>query len=456
MGADAAAQRGPRRRRCASRDRRVNWLFVHQNFPGQYAHVARYLVEKGHRVVCITAGSGSTIDGIEKIGYVPAAVSAATHEELREIDIALRNGLMVARECENLVRQNFIPDLVIGHNGWGEILYVKDVWPQVPLLAYFEFFYRATGSDVDFDPEFPAPPNIARRLRTRNAINHLGLDAADWGQTATEWQRRQYPRRYWDRISVVHEGVDTDQVRPDPSARILLRRGSSFGAGDPVITYSARNLEPYRGFHAFMRALPKVMRAQPEAQVLILGGDGVSYGRAPAVAASWRQELLRELDGELDLDRVHFLGNLPFRQYLTVLQLSAVHVYLTYPFVLSWSLLEALAAGCLVIGSRTPPVEEVIRDGENGWLVDFFDADVLADRIGEALRGGDAAAHMRAAARRKVIREYDLKGICLPAYLSLLRKLTDRRALVAGGSRRRPQTPHPTAPLAGSSRREHL
>jgi glycosyltransferase involved in cell wall biosynthesis len=422
----------------------MNWLFIHQNFPGQYAHVARYLVENGHRVVCITGQSGATIDGVRRISYTPAAVSATTHEELREIDMALRNGLIVAQTCEVLRSEGFLPDLVIGHNGWGEILYIKDVWPQVPLLAYFEFFYRPTGSDVDFDPEFPAPPNIARRLRSRNAVNHVGLDAADWGQTATRWQRDQYPQRYWDCISVIHEGVDTDLVRPDPSARIWLRSGLAFAYGDEMITYCARNLEPYRGFHTFMRALPKVLRARPKAQALILGGDGVSYGRAPAVAASWRQELLRELDGELDPDRVHFLGHLPFRQYLTVLQLSAVHVYLTYPFVLSWSLIEALAAGCLVIGSRNPPVEEVVTDGENGWLVDFFDADGLADRIDEALRGGDAVNRVRLAARRRSIDEFDLKRICLPAYLALLRKLTNRRALVAGGSRRNPRSSPPS------------
>jgi glycosyltransferase involved in cell wall biosynthesis len=272
-----------------------------------------------------------------------------------------------------------------------------------------------------------------------NAINHLGLDAADWGQTATQWQRNQYPPRYRDRISIIHEGIDTDLVRPDPSARIWLRSGLSCGYGDEVITYSARNLEPYRGFHAFMRALPKVLQARPEARVLILGGDGVSYGRQPPVAASWRQHLLQELDGKLDLGRVHLLGRLPFRQYLSVLQLSAVHIYLTYPFVLSWSLLEAFAAGCLVIGSRTPPVEEIIVDGENGYLVDFFDTEGLADRIGEVLANGAGAARVRLAARQRLVDKYDLKTVCLPVYLGLLRKLTRRRVFVAAGNGREPK-----------------
>src|SRR5208283_25849 len=377
----------------------MNWLFIHQNFPGQYVHVARHLAQSGHRVVFITQERGSAIPGIRKVEYAPDHPARQAHEYLHDTDAGIRNGLAVARQCEMLDWDGFVPDLVIGHNGWGEILYVKDVWPDVPLLGYFEFFYRAAGSDVDCDPEFPAKPDDAMRLRTRNAINLLGLQAADWGQTPTLWQRSQYPRRYWERISVVHEGVDSDRIRPDPMARVWLRGGLSLSGGDEVITYSARNLEPYRGFHIFMRALPEVLRQRPHAQVLVVGGDGVSYGRRPSRGANWRQQLLAELDGRLDLSRVHFVSRLPYQQYLAILQLSSVHVYLTYPFVLSWSLLEAMSAGCLVVGSRTPPVEEVVRDGENGYLVDLLDVEGLADRIGFACRNRHRQQRLRAAAR---------------------------------------------------------
>lgn len=400
-------------------------LFIHQNMPGQYVHIARHLAQTGHEVGFITQPRAVEIAGVRKLEYQPAPASGAGHAYTRELDRGVANGLAVARLCEWLARDGFVPDIVIGHNGWGEILYIKDVWPRTPLLGYFEFFYRASGSDVDFDPEFPAEPDSPVRLRTRNTLNLLGLDAADWGQCPTEWQRSQYPKRYWDRITVVHEGIDTDLVRPDPTASLWLSSGRCLSAADEIVTYSARDLEPYRGFHVFMRALPRVLERRPATQVLIVGNDGVSYGRRPEGAVSWRAKLLQELDGSLDPRRVHFLGHLPYRQYLSVLQVSTVHVYLTYPFVLSWSLLEAMSAGCQIIASRTPPVEEVMRDGENGQLVDFLDVEALADRIAAALATkGDAPENrVRVAARQTAVAGYDVQTVALPAYLNLLHSL---------------------------------
>lgn len=405
----------------------MKFLFIHQNFPGQYLHLVQHLRDEGHEVVFITQ-HGTPASGIRLLEYLPLPQNSGLERYMGETETNVMNGLAVARICEGLKRDGFVPDIVIGHCGWGEVIFVKDIWPAIPLLGYFEFFYRATASDLDFDSEFPPQQDDILRLRVRNTTNLLSLEAADWGHTPTAWQRDQYPLHYRNRISVIHEGIDTDRVRPELSARIWLEGGVSLSRDDEVVTYSARNLEPYRGFHVFMRALPRILSRRPKARVLIVGSNGVSYGRRPIGVANWRDYLMRELGDSLDASRVHFLGKLPFQQYLAVLQLSAAHVYLTYPFVLSWSLLEAMSAGCLVIGSRTPPIEEVMIDGENGLLVDFFDIEGLADRVCLALADRDAFAATREAARRLVVSEFDVKIACLPAHLALIRRLTGTAA----------------------------
>jgi glycosyltransferase involved in cell wall biosynthesis len=402
----------------------MKFLFVHQTFPGQYIHVVRYLQEAGHTVLFITQHRDLEIPGVRTLDYLPAPISPPAASYAGDLEGGAMNGLAVARLCEGLKHEGFTPDIVVGHTGWGELLFVKDIWPSIPLLGYFEFFYRSTGSDLDFDPEFPATSDDVMRVRVRNATNLLSLDAADWGHTPTKWQRDQYPVAYHQRISVIHEGVDTERVHPDPTARLWLRGGKSLSREDQVITYSARKLEPYRGFHVFMRALPKILEACPQAHVVIVGGDGVSYGRLPPDGTGWREHMLAELGGRLDLSRVHFVGWLPRTQYLAVLQISSAHVYLTYPFVLSWGLLEAMAAECLVIGSRTPPVEEVIDGTANGYLVDFFDTDALARQIRSVLQNQAATAAMRRQARRCVVEQFDVKTICLPAHLALIRRLS--------------------------------
>jgi glycosyltransferase involved in cell wall biosynthesis len=405
----------------------MNWLFIHQNFPAQFVHAARHFAAAGDRVVFITQQHERQLPGVRKIVYAPTRPPPDLHPFAADFDMAVENGLAVARICEELKREGFTPDLVAGHNGWGEILYVKECWPSAPLLGYFEFFYRAYHSDLDFDPEFPPSAIDRMRVRTRNAVNLLGLETADWGQTPTEFQRKLYPEPYRRRISVVHEGIDTELVRPEPSTRLWLAGGLSLSRRDPVITYSARNLEPYRGFHVLMRTLPTLLERHPAARVLIAGGNDVSYGRRPTAAATWREQLVAELGDRPDLSRVHFLGRMNYPQYLAMLQISSAHIYLTYPFVLSWGLLEAMAAGCAIVASRTPPVEEVLRDGESGHLVEFFDTEALADRVGEMLNHPERQEGIRAAARMTVVERYDLTRVCLPAYLALLRRLIRRQ-----------------------------
>lgn len=410
----------------------MNFLFVHQNFPGQYLHLVRHLAaQPEHRVVFITQRQDGQLPGVIKRVYKPhRKITPNIHHYLLGGEAAIINAQQVARVAMELKESGFVPDVMIGHNGWGEIWYLKDVFPTVPLLGYFEFFYRAQGADVGFDTTSPVVNPVTfdtgPRIRTKNLGNLLALDAVDMGQCPTQWQKSLYPQRYQDCLRVVHEGIDTEAVRPDPQATYLLPDGSCVRAGDEVLTYVARNLEPYRGFHSFMRSLPAILKARPRTRVLVVGGDDVSYGSRPPEGKTFRELMLQELGADLDLARVHFLGKLPYRDFVTVLQVSRVHVYLTYPFVLSWSMLEAMAAGCLIVGSRTAPVEEVIQDGENGLLVDFFSPLDIASRVIDVLAEPQAFDSLRRKARETVIDRYDLRTTCLPGQLRLVAELTGR------------------------------
>jgi glycosyltransferase involved in cell wall biosynthesis len=229
-------------------------------------------------------------------------------------------------------------------------------------------------------------------------------------------------------MSVIHDGIDTTLCRPDPSAVLTLNDGTTFTRHDEVVTYVARNLEPYRGFHTMMRALPTILERRPRAHVLLVGGDEVSYGSKPKGSETWREHYLKEVSGGIDSARVHWLGRIPYAQLIRMFQVSSVHIYLTYPFVLSWSMLEAMSCGCLVVGSRTPPVSEVITDGRNGLLVDFFSPAALAGVVDHALADREGMASLRTAARQSIIERYDLKSLCLPAHLELA------RVVAAGGT----------------------
>jgi glycosyltransferase involved in cell wall biosynthesis len=251
----------------------------------------------------------------------------------------------------------------------------------------------------------------------------MGLEAADRGHTASEWQHSTYPQRYRDMISVAHEGIDTERIRPDAEAKLILPDGRALTRADEVVTYVARNLEPYRGFHVFMRALPEIQRRRPKAHAVIVGGDDVSYGGRPRDGRTWRQTLLAEIGSKLDASRVHFLGRVPYNVFANALQVSSAHVYLTYPFVLSWSMLDAMAAGCPVIGSATPPVQEVIRDGENGLLFDFFDTKAIAEKVEGVLGEPRRYEALSARARETIEKRFDLKNVCLPRQIAMVESM---------------------------------
>jgi glycosyltransferase involved in cell wall biosynthesis len=409
-------------------------LFVHQNFPAQYLHLARHFgAQTEHRAVFITQRPDGVLPGVDKIVYKPRRTTTPqVHHYLRDCEAAVLNAQAVARVALDLHKSGFVPDVILGHNGWGEIWYLKDIFPRAQLIGYFEFFYRLTGADVGFDPTEQLTPDTAARLRTKNLGNLLALDTVDLGQCPTEWQKSVYPRHYHHMLNVIHEGVDSSIVCPDALARLPLAQVNvEITAGDEVVTYVARGLEPYRGFPSFMRSVPRILTARPSARVLIVGADDVSYSTRLPAGESYKQKMLAELGNALDLSRVHFLGRVPYSTFIKVLQVSRVHVYLTYPFVLSWSMLEAMSAGCLVVGSRTSPVQEVLHHGGNGLLVDFFSHEEIAEYVIEALEDRRAFASLRQNARQTILDRYDLHSVCLPAHLRLLNTLVPRKQRIA-------------------------
>jgi glycosyltransferase involved in cell wall biosynthesis len=406
----------------------VKILFVHQNFPGQYKHLASaYAADPENEVVGLTMNEFRSSAAVKIVRHTALQSAPSANGYLAELDTQIRRGESAANAAWRLREEGFIPDVICAHPGWGEALFIKGVFPAAKLLCYQEFYYQSAGSDVNFDPEYPTGTREATQyLSIRNANILMSLAASDWNVSPTAWQRSQFPGIWQNRISVIHEGIDTNRVRPDKKAWLALGKDSRrLCANDEVITFVNRNLEPYRGFHTFMRCLPELLRRRPNAHVVIVGGDEVSYGQRLPDGETYRQRYSRELEGQLDFSRIWFVGRIDYATYLNVLQISSVHVYLTYPFVLSWSMLEAMSVGVPLIASSTHPVNEVVEHGKNGILVDFFSPSQICQRICEVLDHPTRFSSLGENARDIIKQRYDLETVCLPQHLQLIRTLVN-------------------------------
>ncbi|MBK5915159.1 glycosyltransferase [Rhodocyclus purpureus] len=408
-------------------------LFVHQNFPGQYKHLAPALAaDPANEVVALRLGEDAAWGRVRVLGYkvAPEAIAKAdpkaVHPWLSDLQVKVLRGEAASRRALALRAEGFVPDVIVAHPGWGETLFLREIWPQARLGLYCEFFYRAEGSDVGFDPEFPQSGDAlanASRLRLKNANALLSLEEAARGLSPTAWQKSQYPQRLQAMIDVIHDGIDTRQLCPDGRVSMRLNGSRTLTRADEVITFVNRNLEPYRGYHVFMRALPEILVRRPQARVIIVGGNEVSYGAAPPPGKTWRSIFFDEVRERIDASRVHFVGRIPYPDFVRLLQLSSAHVYLTYPFVLSWSLLEAMSVACPIVASRTPPVEEALADEETALLTDFFDPEALADAVCRLLADRALGQRLGSAARKVAVERYDLASRCLPAQIEWVRRL---------------------------------
>lgn len=412
----------------------MKFLFIHQHFPGQFKFLAPELARQGHdvRALLMRKVESPVWQGVSLFPYAPnRGSSREIHPWVSDFETKTIRGEACFRAALKMKQAGYAPDVIIAHPSWGESLFLKEVWPEAKLGIYCEFFYHRWGGDVGFDPEFDQPDEAtACRLRLKN-LNHLAhFDIADAGISPTEWQASTFPPQFRDKISVIFDGIDTDAVMPDPAVRVALPDGTTLSREDEVVTFVNRNLEPYRGYHVFMRALPALLKARPRAQVLIVGGNGVSYGARAPEGKTWKDIFIAEVRSkipEADWARVHFLGYVPYEKFIPLLQLSTVHVYLTYPFVLSWSLLEAMSAGCVIVASDTAPLREAILHGDTGRLVDFFDAPALAAEVAALLSDPAARQRLAANARAFARSRYDLKMICLPAQLRWVQALAEGR-----------------------------
>lgn len=403
----------------------MNILFIHQNFPGQFKFLAPALVKQGHQVVAMIMQKTNVNDwqGVKLVSYAPERGSTANiHPWVSDFETKTIRGEACFKAAHQLKASGFSPTIIIAHPGWGESLFLKEVWPDAKMAIYCEFYYQPHGADVGFDPEFPAKTaGDACRLRLKNLNNILHFEVADAGISPTYWQASTFPEPFRQKITVVHDGIDTEALAPNPAVSLTLNGSMVLTKNDEIITFVNRNLEPYRGYHSFMRALPEILKRRPNARILIVGSDDVSYGARPEEGRKWKDIFISEvrpLISDADWSRVHFLGNIPYQHFIPLLQLSRVHVYLTYPFVLSWSLLEAMSVGCTIVASDTQPLHEAIRHDETGRLVNFFDSAGLTNEICRLLDDPAARQRLSSNARKFAQATYDLKTICLPRQLA--------------------------------------
>ena len=406
----------------------MRFLFVHQNFPGQFRHLAPALKRRGHDVeaTAMRPEPMTEFDGLRVNSYRPARGSThGVHPWVADLETKAIRAEAAFHNARALKARGFEPDAIVAHPGWGESLFLKEVWPKAKLGIYCEFYYRVHGIDTDFDPEFSThDASVSCRLRMKNLNNDMHFSIADAGLSPTRWQASTFPPSFSDRITVAHDGIDTDKLVPNPDARLDLATKNGplvLTRNDEIATFVVRDLEPYRGAHLFLRSLPALLALRPNARVLIVGGDGVSYGAARVDGRSWKDALVEEVRpriSDADWARVHFLGRVPYGDFMRVLALSRTHVYLTYPFVLSWSLLEAMSMGCAIVASDTAPLREAIVHGQTGLLVDFFDVEKLATTVADLLARPDLQQTLGAAARAHACRTYDLARVCLPQQIA--------------------------------------
>jgi glycosyltransferase involved in cell wall biosynthesis len=403
----------------------ANILIVHQNFPGQFPHIAEALLKRGDRVAAIGGDTAKGRPGVDlrrwstTRGSAKGIFAPATRAEADMI-----RGSAALEAAVRLRNDGFTPDVILGHPGWGETLFLKEIWPAARLITFGEMLYLSHGGDLNFDPEFERP-DLARNVRAhaKNATQLLAHAYADRIVCPTPFQAASFPQSLRSIVRIIHEGVDMSRAERRPDAKFKLPSGRILTGATPIVTFVNRTLEPLRGFHIFMRALPAFLDACPEAEVIVVGAAALrGYGQDSPNGQDWRSWMLTELGEKLDQRRVHFVGRIPHVDLIDAFSVSRAHVYYTYPFVLSWSLAEAMAAECTIIASDTAPVRDAITSGIEGLLLPFFDVPALSQALVRVVREPAAFEGMGQRARARALTDFDqTRGTA--AWLALIGEL---------------------------------
>lgn len=398
-------------------------LFVHQNFPAQFGHVARALIRQhGFRCTFVTNRPAGEVEGIRVLHYDPqGGATQRTHYFTRTFENAVAHAHGVFEACRR--EPDLRPDLVVGHSGFGSTLFLRELY-DCPIINYFEYYYRPHGSDLDFRDDYPPLPQDFLRSYCRNAMLLLDLQNCDAGYAPTQWQKSRLPVEYADKIEVIFDGVDRTIWRRHEN---LPRSLGGYTAPEDtrIVTYVSRGFETMRGFDIFMKVAKRIYEQYPNVLFAVVGEDRVAYGgdQRHTGGKTFRQHVLEQ--DEYDLSKFIFPGRLAPPQLAQLLSLSDLHLYFTVPFVLSWSLFDALSCGCTVVASNTPPVRELITHEETGLLADFFDIEGLSDLALRVLRDPAGHRHLGEAGMRLIEEQYDLKKM-LPRMLDLYQRVVNR------------------------------